>query len=289
MAKEKPVAICADDYALSFGVSVGILKVLAEGRVSATSAMVNSPRWPAMGRELIRFADQADIGLHLNLTLGRPLGPMPAFAPDGRFPAMGRVARRALAGRLPLDEIRAEIGRQLDRFETIVGRPPDHIDGHQHVHALRGVRVALFDVLAARGLEETLWIRDPGDGAHRIALRRANARKALAVRALAAGFRRAARRRGFRLNDGFAGFSDFNPGRDYAVAFETYLRAPGRRHLIMCHPGHVDEDLRRLDPVTVTREQELAFLLSPALPVALARHNMRLVRPSSFFDPRSTD
>lgn len=283
MAKERLVAICADDYALSFGVSVGILKALEGSRVSATSAIVTSPRWPAMGRELIRFAGQADIGLHLNLTIGRPLGSMPGFAPDGRFPAIGPLTRRALAGRLPLDEIRAEIGRQLDRFETVVERPPDYVDGHQHVHVLKGVRAALFDALAARGLAGKVWIRDPGDGPHRIALRRANARKALAVRALATGFRRAARRRGFRLNDGFAGFSDFNPGRDYAAAFESYLRAPGRRHLVMCHPGHVDDDLRLLDPVTVTREQELAFLLSPALPVALARHNMRLVRPSALF------
>jgi predicted glycoside hydrolase/deacetylase ChbG (UPF0249 family) len=283
MAKERLVAICADDYALSFGVSVGILKALSEARVSAASAIVTSPRWPAMGRELIRFAAQADIGLHLNLTIGRPLGPMPGFAPEGRFPGMGPLVRRSLAGRLPRDEIRAEIGRQLERFETVVERPPDYVDGHQHVHVLKGVRAALFDALAARGLAGKVWIRDPGDSAHRIALRRANARKALAVRALASGFRRAARRRGFRLNDGFAGFSDFNPGRDYALAFETYLRAPGRRHIVMCHPGHVDEDLRLLDPVTVTREQELAFLLSPALPVALARHNMRLVRPSAFF------
>jgi predicted glycoside hydrolase/deacetylase ChbG (UPF0249 family) len=283
MAKERPVAICADDYALSFGVSVGILKALSEARVSAASAIVTSPRWPAMGRELIRFAARADIGLHLNLTIGRPLGPMPRFAPEGRFPGMAPLARRSLAGRLPLDEIRAEIGRQLDRFETVVERPPDYVDGHQHVHVLKGVRAALFDALATRGLAGKVWLRDPGDSAHRIALRRANARKALAVRALATGFRRAARRRGFRLNDGFAGFSDFNPGRDYALAFETYLRAPGRRHIVMCHPGHVDEDLRLLDPVTVTREQELAFLLSPALPVALARHNMRLVRPSALF------
>ena len=80
---------------------------------------------------------------------------------------------------------------------------------------------------------------------------------------------------------GLAGFSSFRPDRDYARAFESYLRAPGRRHLVMCHPGYVDEDLKAQDPVTTTREQELAFLLSPRLPEMLERRHMRLARLST--------
>jgi hypothetical protein len=48
----------------------------------------------------------------------------------------------------------------------------------------------------------------------------------------------------------------------------------------MCHPGHVDEELRSLDPVTITREQELAFLLSPRLPEMLEKRGLRLGRLS---------
>ena len=46
----------------------------------------------------------------------------------------------------------------------------------------------------------------------------------------------------------------------------------------MCHPGHVDQDLRALDPVTVTREQELAFLLSPRFTEMLERRGLKLGR-----------
>jgi predicted glycoside hydrolase/deacetylase ChbG (UPF0249 family) len=52
----------------------------------------------------------------------------------------------------------------------------------------------------------------------------------------------------------------------------------------MCHPGYVDEDLKALDPVTTTREQELAFLLSPRLPDMLEQHRMRLARMSTMDD-----
>ncbi|WP_036281178.1 ChbG/HpnK family deacetylase [Methylocystis sp. ATCC 49242] len=287
MAKERIVAICADDYGLSHGVSVGILKALDAGRLTAVSALVNGPRWPAMGRELARRGHSADLGLHFNLTLGRPLGSMPNFAPTGTFPPVSRVIRMALRGKLPMEEIRAEIDRQFDRFEAVLERRPDHVDGHQHVHVLPGIRQALLEAMAARKLDGRAWLRDAGDSLHRIAARGAHARKALAVRTLSAGFRRAAQRRGFSVNEGFAGFSDFHPGHDYAAAFETYLRAPGRRHLIMCHPGHVDDELKAQDPVTITREQELAFLLSPRLPQMLEKRRMKLGRLSEAGNARA--
>lgn len=280
MAKEKIVAICADDYGLSHGVSAGILEALAAGRLTAVSAMTNCPRWPAMGRELARRNLDADIGLHFNLTLGRPLAPMPNFAPGGAFPPVSTVIRAAMAGKLPMDEIRAEIDRQFDRFEAVVGRRPDHVDGHQHVHVLPGIRSALLDAMEARGLKGRAWLRNAGDGLHRILARGGSTRKALAVRALGSGFRREATRRGFAVNDSFAGFSPFDPGRDYGAQFSAYLRARGRRHLIMCHPGHVDDELRAQDPVTITREQELSFLLSPRFADMLAARGVKLGRLS---------
>lgn len=274
------VTLCADDYGLSMGVSAGILEALDAGRLSAVSAMTNVPRWPAMGRELARRGFDADVGLHFNLTLGRPLTPMPKFAPNGVFPPLPDVIRAAMRGKLPLEEISAEIDRQLDRFYAVMGRAPDHLDGHQHVHALPGVRTALLDALQNRGLDGKIWLRDAGDNLFRIFVRGADMRKALAVRAIGRGFRAEATQRGFRLNDGFAGFSDFDPESDYAARFETYLRAPGTRHLVMCHPGRVDEDLRAQDPVTVTREQELAFLLSSDFEQVMSLRGARLSRMS---------
>ena len=216
MAKEQIVALCADDYGLSYAVSAGILEALDAGRITAVSALVNGPRWPAMGLELVRRGRDADIGLHLNLTLGRPLSSMPKFAPNGEFPPLSQVVRMAYGGRLPMDEIRVEIDRQFDRFEAVTDRPPDHVDGHQHIHVLPGIRTALLDAMATRRLGGRVWVRDAGDGVHRILARGANARKALSALSLASGFRREARRRGFSVNDGFAGFSDFHPSFDYA-------------------------------------------------------------------------
>ena len=44
-AVAKGVIVCADDFAVNQSASLGIAKLAGMGRVSATSAMVLSPRW----------------------------------------------------------------------------------------------------------------------------------------------------------------------------------------------------------------------------------------------------
>jgi predicted glycoside hydrolase/deacetylase ChbG (UPF0249 family) len=272
-------ALCADDYALTPAVSRGILELLGAGRLTAVSVLVTSPGSAGAAGELTPFADIADIGLHLNLTLGAPLGAMPGLAPSDRFPALGRLVPSALLGRLPAAEIAAEIARQIDAFAEHFGRLPDYVDGHQHVHALPVIRDALLRTLAEKGLAGRFWLRDPGDRLHAI-LARPLKRKSLAVAALTAGFATQAAASGFALNEGFAGFSDFDASRDYAAIFAASLRSPGPKHLVMCHPGHSDAVLERLDPATSSRDTELAFLLSPRFPDVLATRSAALMRLS---------
>lgn len=253
-------ALCADDYAMAPGVSRGILEALAAGALTATSAMTTSPDWTRAAAALHPFAERADIGLHLNLTLGPPLGPMPGLAPGGTLPGIGTLIAAARRARLPLDEVAAEIDRQLEAFATSAGRPPDHVDGHQHVHVLPPIRRLLIDALARRGW--TPWLRDSGDRPLRTLRRFSTPVKAIGVAVLAQGFAAVAHRAGLATNDGFAGFSTFDAATPYAGQFERYLTAPGPAHLVMCHPGYVDDALRRLDPVVESRERELGFLLS---------------------------
>ena len=94
---------------------------------------------------------------------------------------------------------------------------------------------------------------------------------------VADGYRAEVGRRGLTCNDGFAGYSPFDPSVDYAKLFKSYLNMPGARHLIMCHPGYVDDALRRLDPVLETREQELRFLTT-GLPGVMQRAGAVLTR-----------
>ncbi|PNG25304.1 ChbG/HpnK family deacetylase [Methylocella silvestris] len=272
------ISVCADDFGISAGVNRGVIEAIEAGRLSATSAMTTRPSWPKGAAALRRYAGRADVGLHLNLTLGSPLSFMPKFASSGHFPEISRVLAGARRGQLPEREIRHEIARQLDSFLDHFGVPPDFVDGHQHVQILPQIRQWLFDELDLRGLKGRAWLRNSADRPTRILRRGTEVKKALGVAWLAAGFAREAAARGFATNEGFAGFSKFDPCCDYAADFAAYLRAPGRRHLIMCHPGYCDEELVLADPVTITRERELSFLLSPAFAVMLQRACVKLAR-----------
>jgi len=269
--------LCADDYALSPAVSRGILAALDARRLTAASVMTTRPSWPEAAKALQPYQTVADIGLHLNLTLGAPLSPMPRFAPAKTLPSVRAVISAASRGPLPEAELRTEIESQIEAFRASFGKLPDFVDGHQHVHVLPAIRPLLFDALGRFGLQNRIWLRDSGDRLFPLLKRGIEIKKAMAVAWLACGFAKEAAARGFFTNQGFSGFSSFR-NRSYAADFTRYLIEPGRRHLVMCHPGYIDDELKALDPVTDSRPQELAFLLSPQFEACLHQRRLNLGR-----------
>jgi predicted glycoside hydrolase/deacetylase ChbG (UPF0249 family) len=223
--------------------------------------MVNLAHWPAAAQRLRVHRGHLSIGLHLNLTLGAPTGPMPRVAPGRQLPRLNRLMAHAALDPRVRAELRAEMERQLDHFEAGLGFPPDHLDGHQHVHVLPGVRGALLETVQRRYPHKPPLLRDPTDRLSALAARSAAVSKALAVSALALGFAAAARARGLPVNDSFGGFSSFDERSPYSGELACALRQPGRRHLVMCHPGHPDAELASLDPVASRRQMEYEALM----------------------------
>ncbi|GHD98076.1 hypothetical protein U879_11870 [Defluviimonas sp. 20V17] len=265
MATAVRFLLSADDYALTPGVSRGIAELAQARRLSATTALVTLPGWEGAAQDVARLRGQIAVGLHLNLTLGAPLGPMPRHAPGGRLPPIRDWIRRGLGGAIDLAEVQAEIARQIARFEAVAGAPPDLIDGHHHVHALPGVRRALAAALRDRfGAGPAPLLRVPADGLWPILRRRAAPAKALTVAVLSAPAAPLFRGLGAPVNAGFSGFSAFRRDIPFAQELARFCRAPGRRHMVMCHPGHADAALRALDPVAARREDELATLMAVA-------------------------
>ena len=261
-------ALCADDFAINEPVSRGVLNLVDAGRLTAVSAMATGPKWAEMARELAKRRGCIAVGLHLDLTHR-------AF--DGRRPAYGlrELISASLSAKVELTALRAEFERQFDLFETAFGFPPDHVDGHHHVHALPQIRIALFDVLARRFSplppDYRPLARDPGDSPSRVLRRRGARAKALAVAALSAGFARRAGAAGFATNNGFAGFSSFSGEKGYAAEFAQCLASPGPRHLVMCHPG-LDGGADHADPIAARRREEYECLMaSEILPRSLLK------------------
>lgn len=256
--------LCADDYALTEGVSRAIGELAAARRLSATSAMVTRPLWRAMAPRLAAHRGHLAVGLHLNLTLGPPAGAMPKLAPAGELPSRNALIVRALVGLLDADEIGDEIDRQLDAFEKGIGFAPDHVDGHEHVHTLPGIRTALLEHISRRYGPTKPLLRVPSDTWGAIRARKRQLAKAAAVRALSLGLAAHAYRLGIPTNAGFSGFSSFDLAIPYEQELAGALLATGPRHIVMCHPGHPDAELASLDPVVQRRRMEYDALMRDA-------------------------
>jgi predicted glycoside hydrolase/deacetylase ChbG (UPF0249 family) len=270
--------LCADDYGISPSVSRGIRDLIARGRLNATSVMVTAPSFSAAEARALSALDGAGrhvaIGLHFTLT--PPFRPAtPAYrpvAPDGAFLSLPLTLGIGLLRRLDPGALAAEAVGQLAAFRTAFGKPPDFVDGHQHVQLLPQVADALLAAMpeAAPGA----WIRQCGRAVP--PWRRWGDPKGLLLDVLSVRLRARSAACGIRTNPAFAGTYNFRPGADYDALFASFLHGLPDGGLVMCHPGFVDAELRRLDALTEVREQEHAFFAGERFPALLAESGVAL-------------
>jgi chitin disaccharide deacetylase len=266
------IVLCADDYGISPAVSGAIRDLIAKRRVNATSVMVTAPTFSHAEANALReaAADHAAIGLHLTLTAPfQPHGH--GFAPlrRGAFPPLASMARRGLSRSLTPALLDAEITGQFAAFRSAFGRAPDYIDGHQHIHVFPQISEALLRV--TKQAAPHAWLRQCGR-----AVRKNLEPKGLVLDALSRRFRRLAAEGGLRTNPAFAGTYAFHARADYAKLFPAFLDGMPDGGVIMCHPGIVDAELARLDPLTDLREREYVFFLGEGFPKLLAERGVTL-------------
>jgi chitin disaccharide deacetylase len=273
--------LCADDYGIAPGVNIAIRDLIMRGRLNATSVMVVAPAFTrAEARSLAILnsgTPRAAIGLHLTLTA--PFRPLtPGFRPLGEhgFPLLRDLFKAGLLRQLEPAALGSEIEAQLAAFAAAFGKPPDFIDGHQHAHLAPQVRDAVLP--AAKRRAPDAWVRQCGSV--QPAIKRLADPKGLMLDAFSRAMRARARNLGVPTNPAFAGTYSFRPGADFARKFPRFLDGLPDGGLVMCHPGHVDAELIRLDPLTDLREREYAYLASDAFPAALAAGGFELARPA---------
>ena len=245
----KQLIVTADDFGLTPGVVTGIVEAHERGIVTATSLMVNAPAADA-AFTWAREHDSLAVGLHFVLTFGRPVGPAWPLGElldgDGSFRSLDSGAHdEATPG-----QVGAELRAQLERFEANVGRPPTHIDGHHHVHAVPGILSAVLE--AARRLR--LPVRSPDDRTH------------ARLRAI-----------GVPTSDAFVDtfYGEDNVDEDELLGILDEL-SDGTTEL-MCHPAHEDTVLPTLSSYTDARYLECRTLTSDVVQQALVERDVELV------------
>lgn len=272
VAPRRRIILCADDYGMSPAVSGAIRDLIARRRINATSVMVVAPSFSRSEAAALRQAagDHASIGLHLTLTA--PYRPASQhFAPlrRGAFFPLASMARRGLSRALIPALLDTEIAAQFAAFHEAFGRAPDYVDGHQHIHVFPQVSEALVRVV--KHAAPHAWVRQCGR-----AVRKNPEPKGLILDALSRRLQRLAKTHGVRTNPAFAGTYAFRASANFAKLFPSFLDGLPDGGVVMCHPGKVDAELSRLDPLTNLREREYAFFLDDAFPQLLAERGVAL-------------
>ncbi len=123
---ERRLIVNADDFGMCEATDEGIIDAHDHGIVSSASLLVNAPHAVEAVRAAAR-CPKLGLGLHAEFERGGGWVYDPVNLPA----------------------VRRELEQQFDTFVRLVGRPPDHLDSHHHVHRAFNVS-RLFLKLGAR-------------------------------------------------------------------------------------------------------------------------------------------
>ena len=249
MSGSRVLIVNADDFGRSPGINRGIIKAHLEGIVTSTTLMVNLP-WSEDAVRLVRAAPNLAIGLHLNYCYGSPVS-----SPDevsslvdacGQFMTDTRKLQRVARP----EEMRWETEAQIERFQTLTGQMPTHLDSHKYLHSTEPFTSVVAAVAASARLP---------------------------TRAIGLEDRRTLRGSGVTTTDWFEGRFHGLDGLgvdDSILAAAIEQLAPGTTEL-MCHPGFSDDHIRD-SSYTTDRELELAVLCSREIAGVIERCDVQL-------------
>jgi predicted glycoside hydrolase/deacetylase ChbG (UPF0249 family) len=281
------LVVTADDFGIGPATTRGILDLAAEGLVTCTVLLVNSPHAEESARAWQQSGATLELGWHPCLTLDRPILPpnqVPSLVrPDGSFWPLGAFIRRLWFGRIRPVEMEAELQAQYDRFVALLGHHPTVVNCHHHLQVFPPVGALLRRVLR-RGQSPLPYLRQVREpwpmlvrvpGAHR---------KRALLNVLGRRDAIQQRQAGFPGNEWLVGVTDPPCVADPAYLTRWLSRMPGRVVELTCHPGHWDESLLGRDSTgrdgqLARRVDELARLRCGTFRAACEEAGLTLVSP----------
>lgn len=272
----KLFSLCADGYSLQAPIDEAVRQLLPLQRLSDVSCVVTGDNWAAAGRQLAALPavrqGRVRTGLHFNLTHGQPLSPA-LRAEWPHFPDLQALIVMAHLGRLPMTALQDEFRQQMAAFEQTRGRAPAHVDSHQHVHHLPGVRDVLLQALAPRAdirIRHTGRVKGPGFAVKRLLIEGTGG-KALGRQLEALG-----RHANTELMGVYEGTK-----ANYRQLMQRWLAAlPASGGLVFCRPATAGAETGPAsaagDPALAAGEHEFAYLRSPEFLSDLQAAGVRL-------------
>jgi chitin disaccharide deacetylase len=271
----------ADDLGADAARNDGIFEAVQAGAVTSASILANAPAFQDALARIRSSPHRISIGIHLNISEGRPLSPGLIWLTnsDGSFAGKAETHRRLMEdGNEPLKaEIRREFTAQIMALAER-GVKIDHLDGHQHVHIFPAAIKAAACAAEEFGIP---WIRIPEEPPPDGSLARASssyASEAENFSRLASGARARMPMSSLNSPDHFRGlYLKGLLSRDFLE--EILQSLPQGLTELMVHPGKTPSSAAGSFSVfsNAEREKELAVLKSSEFQLLLEKYSVRLI------------
>lgn len=223
----KYLIVNADDFGYSPGVNKGIIKTHTDGIVTSTSIIVDGVA-SEQAIELKKYPGLS-VGLHFNI-FDKELN--------------GNILKWTI---LPLTEIRKiekDFIRQVGKFTKLVGKPPNHIDGHYHIHLHPVVKPIIEKYSNKNGIP---------------------------VRSL----------NGIKSIRSFFGWDKLNKKDLKRISTGALLKILANleegMNELMCHPGYADNVIKEISRYAQEREEEIKTLTDKRIFNAIRDNKIKLI------------
>ncbi len=138
--------INADDFGYTEGSNLAVFSLAEAGSLTSTTVMANMPASESAGK--LKNFPNIGIGLHFNLTEGRPVSSVaevPGLVDEsGMFPGKVELQHRLRRKEVDVEQVYRELLAQYERLRSLVGERIDHLDSHQGLNKMRVVNQALL-------------------------------------------------------------------------------------------------------------------------------------------------
>jgi len=276
--KRKILIVNADDLGADTGRNEGILEAVRRGVVTAVGLLPNAPG----SLEAIEYLKALEpgtvsLGLHLNLSEGRPLCPNleRLVGQDGLF--LGKNKVFGLFMKEPDEALKNEISREIEaQLEWINSFDLEvlHANGHNHVHLLPAVLPIFLDRVKRYGIKWTRLPLEKGPAS----TKDPSMEFPRLVERLASKARKIVKRYGLRVAESFFGL--YWMGRISVEILEELVKRLNHGIAeLMVHPGRSMEGKvgEAFSPFSnKDREQELEALINPKFMELLEKGKIEL-------------
>jgi predicted glycoside hydrolase/deacetylase ChbG (UPF0249 family) len=271
MAAERLLIVNADDYNTDPERNRGIIEAAKNGILTSASVLTNMPGLDGALGELEQVLGPR-IGVHLNLTRGKPLSPdvQSLTGLQGDFLPKGFAWRKSLCRGYSVDDIRREWSAQIEAFCTN-GRKPDHLDGNNHLHIFPGCARICAELARRFNIRS---VRLPLEPLHVPGLCGRSGLKRLFLALLAVRARSIFGESGLCMPDRMFGIAFPDTG-DIASLCCFLKKLPAGVSELMCHPGYPSAGAQSFS--SAQRERELRALTSTLVREAIIGEDIRLI------------